>query len=422
MRPICYSLLILATLLAIAVAEPVKAADSEQAGLAMSVDTEPAGHAALTLETVGVLWNARLRAACGLMGTEFGDAEQRCLDMALQSLTLALSHFQADDHTTDPVTALQQLDIPLPTELSDPGQRQAADHIRSLIQRVPIHPLCLDQLRVAWFDDTTLHDGFLICDSFNEAPIRLSESAAGGLLIWLGRPMEPDAPGSLGAIYYRTGHRQSNEHGDTYFLQIQSNTGGTGVFSSIWVLHQGPFSHVFEPRFHVPGGDRCNDGNIQVVSVSDDGQMVYQQNASPFRLFNPHDNNDQRMDFLLSALNIEQHDASELPESFMNLFAYRDVNNCAICCSGRRYTQVDLSTFEAEIIAVSIRNDHAVDRLFRDESLVECSSDWFDGLLEHETNRLPPDADYKWFAIDHWAQRLAELQQACADWAPEPLE
>lgn len=407
--PITFYLLTIATLCTALATIPMEAFPSQKTE--PSIATE---HTDLTLDNIGALWNARLRAACEIMGEDITEPQQRCLAMALQTLELSLSHFQTQESPTSPLQTLEQLDTLLQSEPNSLGQQQAINHLRSLAKRVPIHPLCLDGLGLTWFDGGDLKDGFLVCDPTDPTRIGLGE-LEGKLTVWATRPTPPDMPGALGNIVYQFQTDQNSDDGDTYYFDIQTNTGGTGIFASIWVLHQAHFLNVFEPLFHKLGGDRCNDGNLRVVSIFDDGHISYSQNATPFRLFNPYDDGDQRMAFILNKYAEDDDDKLEMPATFMDWAAYSDVNNCAICCVGELYTRLDSTTSEEELFAISIDNETTVEDLFNNPALVECAQEWFSGLANHETNLIPPEAKFMIFKIEDWLGRMEDLKQACGD-------
>ncbi len=368
----------------------------------------------LTFNTISHLWQARLEAACDVLTDEISPSQQQCLNEALDSLTQALSHFQAPG--AQPLETLQQIDTSLNTQITetaDPDRAQAADYIRSLAQAVPFHPACLDQLGLVFFAENQLTIGFMVCEPSYPVPIEIRDYE-GNPAMWSWRPAEYGEPGSEGSIFYQVKHQTTKDNQQTYYVDVQTETGGTGIFASIWVLHQADFLNVFEPQLDIIGGDRCNDGNLQVINVFDDGRISYSQNATPFRLFNLTDTFNQRQAFLLNRYTRDESDKIDLPESFMDWEAYTDVDNCAMCCAGELFKQVDPMTGESELFAIGIKNDLRIEMFYDKDTLVECSREWFAGLPLQETNLLEPEAEIMLFEPEAWLDRLDELSLACA--------
>lgn len=114
-----------------------------------------------------------------------------------------------------------------------------------------------------------------------------------------------------------------------YLLEVGSNTGGTGIFSSHWVLKQISERPLFWPWLNVPGGDRCNDGQLRGLELSA-AKLVYTHAATPFRLLNSTDQTDWRWKALRALGSPDDVSSS----TFLNWRPYDDVANCAICCAG----------------------------------------------------------------------------------------
>lgn len=371
----------------------------------------------LTFNNIGHLWSARLEAACDVLTDDIRPSQRQCLSVALDSLSLALSHFQAPD--TELLETLEQIETLLPaklTDMNDPGQQQAAEYLRSLARAVPFHPACLDQLVLSLTIWPDLANGLMVCEPSYPMPIEIRDYE-GKRAIWATRPTESlDSVDSfdLGSTVYLIEHHTAEDDNQTYHVTVQTETGGTGIFASLWILHQVNSLSVFEPSLNIMGGDRCNDGNLQILRIFSDGEFSYSQNATPFRLLNLYDTIDQRNAFIINRYAEDESEKIDLPDLFMGWAAYTDVDNCAMCCAGELYKQADPLTGESDLFAVGIKNNLTIEHFFPQQALVDCSREWFGGLAMHETNLLGREAEMMLFETGAWLDHLEALREACA--------
>jgi hypothetical protein len=115
---------------------------------------------------------------------------------------------------------------------------------------------------------------------------------------------------SQGYSYYKFFPAGNNQ----YWIYTLNNGGGSGDFTEInLVSRKNPTTLELKS---IAGGDRCN-GGVQDVSVQNQ-LLIYSANVSAY-------------DFLDLAKDYNQHE----------LKAYEDLAECAVCCVGKAFYQVD---------------------------------------------------------------------------------
>lgn len=266
-----------------------------------------------------------------------------------------------------------------------------------------LHPLCLDGLGLYPFAEADGTEKALICHNYPEVEVLTTPAG------WI-RAMRPDAPEgwSKGWIGYRVAGQfpQLWDDGMFYLLEVVSNTGGSGQFSSLWVLEQLSERPSFWPWLTVGGGDRCNDGQLRGVELSED-RLVYTHKATPFRLLNPTDQTNERLASLVRAL--EGTDVVA-PSTFMNWRAYDDIANCATCCVGEIVNEVDLNTGAARVTGLYVSPSRWGNGFFDDDRLKDCSTEWVNDLAIASASEEPA-----YVALDAWMEMLEGLAPRCAD-------
>jgi hypothetical protein len=271
-----------------------------------------------------------------------------------------------------------------------------------------LHPLCLDNLGLHAFAEADGTERALICDL--DPGIEIQMTPEGWVLA-----ARPDAPEgwSEGWIGYRVAGRfpQLWEDGMFYLFEVVSNTGGSGQFSSLWVLEQLSYRPSFWPWLAIGGGDRCNDGQLRGMDLSVD-RLVYTQAATPFRLLNPTDQTNERFARLVRGLGGTDEVA---PSTLMNWRAYDDIPNCAICCVGEVVNEVDLNTGEARVTGLHVSPSRWADGFFDEDRLKDCSTEWVNGLAI--TNATEESA---YVPLDAWLEMLEDLGTRCADLRQDP--
>ena len=177
-----------------------------------------------------------------------------------------------------------------------------------------------------------------------------------------------------------------------YLLEVGSNTGGTGIFSSLWVLEQLSEQPVFWRWLHVAGGDRCNDGQLRGLELSA-AKLVYAHAATPFRLMNSTDQTDWRWEAPRAIGSPD--DVS--PSTFLNWQPYDDVANCAICCAGEIVNEMNLNTGDTQVTGVYVNSSEWSNMFRPDDWLKDCTNESLNGLA------IPGPADEAaYVALDAW--------------------
>ena len=269
-----------------------------------------------------------------------------------------------------------------------------------------MHPLCLDALPLDFFDETGGIERALVCAAYPEAEI---EGTPNGWVRAV-RPINNEEGLHEGWISYKVaGHFPGLwDEGMFYLLEVGSNTGGTGIFSSLWMLEQLSERPVFWPWLHVPGGDRCNDGQLRGLELSAT-TLVYTHAATPFRLLNSTDQTDWRWE-ALRALG-SPDDVS--PSTFLNWRPYDDVANCAICCVGNIVNEMDLNTGNTQVTGVYVNRNEWSNMFRPDDWLKDCTNEWLNGLA------IPgPEDEAAYVALNAWTKMLKDLGRRCADVRP----
>ncbi len=274
---------------------------------------------------------------------------------------------------------------------------------------VLLHPLCLDNLNLHVFDEGGGTEQVLICDTYPEVEIEGTPET------WVSatRPANDEEfqshPGySEGWIAYRVTGRFPDllADGMFYLLEVATNTGGTGVFSSLWVLEQLSERSTFWPWLNISGGDRCIDGQLRGLELSAD-RFVYAHAATPFRLLNPTDRTDWRWRYLARASG-DTDDAS--PSTFMNWRPFDEVANCAICCAGEVVKELDPKTGDTQVTGVYVDRSQWSTMFRPDDWLKDCTKEWLNGLPI-----TGPKDGAAHIPLDEWLTMLDDLGRQCTN-------
>jgi hypothetical protein len=264
-----------------------------------------------------------------------------------------------------------------------------------------LHPLCLDHLGLHHFDAPGEPDQALICTSPFDAEITTTPAG----WVFAERPVGPEGYFE-GWVSYRVAGTfpQLWDDGMFYLLEVVSNTGGTGQFSSLWVLEQISQRPVFWPWLDIGGGDRCNDGQLRGIELTPE-TLVYAHAATPFRLMNPRDHTNWRFEHYTHALSAPDETG---PSTFMSWRPYDDVPHCAICCAGEIVNEVDLDTGDIRVGGVYLDPGRWTEELRDTPGFEDCSTQWLDGL------GIANDAGPVYIALHAWEARLEDLGSSCA--------
>jgi len=189
------------------------------------------------------------------------------------------------------------------------------------------------------------------------------------------------------------------------FYEIGINTGGSGTFSSI-ILAKVLSNAELELLFFIPGGDRCNDGYIDLGDFNNK-RIEYTLAATPFRLINPEDTTDwRRRNLMASFWSMPGKDPNPIPTLY-NWMPYSDIANSAQSCAGRIHKAMSIEDGSFKTLGVSFDKERLVDAATGD--LASCFTNWI--------NQTSFEKD-QFISISDWDNAMSKLGELCGHIKP----
>jgi len=215
-------------------------------------------------------------------------------------------------------------------------------------------------------------------------------------------PEDPEYPGYAGFNSYSLFRSFDTEDGgELAFLELMFNTGGSGHFGLLAMVKKEANGEAF-PLWWQWAGDRCNDGYPRFIGMADD-QLFYSIAATPFRLLNPLDDTDWRMQSMLEMLNPDA--AGNTPTTLGGWQPYDDIANCAACCAGERVYAMGLTDGFSRMVGVKLDKE-----AFLGETQGEvqaCVNEWFTQSEFADIGRA------QLVEFERWQPALKQIQTAC---------
>lgn len=269
-----------------------------------------------------------------------------------------------------------------------------------------VHPLCLDPLLDMQSEAVPKK---IVCSAkLKKIPVEQFE--------WRERTRYvSERPGveewSEGTISYSVARRwMTGNLDEVAVLEVASNTGGSGSFSSIWLVKKQKGSDVIEPLIQMVGGDRCNGGGLRFIDINNAG-ITYTNQATPHMLLNPFGTVDWRRLITLKTLkSIKGEPVTGLmPKTLNGWEPYEDVANSAISCAGGIVKHFDFSKDITTVLGVRIdRGDFLAERQGKVQF---CINHW----LEQSEHSSDPTELNEWIDLNTWVRALDQLSEYCAD-------
>ena len=186
--------------------------------------------------------------------------------------------------------------------------------------------------------------------------------------------------------------------------EVAMNSGGTGVWSSIIAIMRNTVSNEASKVFEIASGDRCNDGFITFEELDlETGVIRYSTAATPFRLLNPLDDEDQRINYLING--------QQENEWFNGWRPYDDIENSAASCVGRIHKHADPDgikvvgvSFEREFLT-SVPIHSSVDSKIQVRDLLNFSQ-WQIELAAE----LGQQQDSQYYSLEEWQSIMTVLE------------
>ncbi len=260
-----------------------------------------------------------------------------------------------------------------------------------------IHPLCLERS-----SELRIGAGFWCEEAF--ADIGIHQHGQGDKPSYSADRPRGESGFPTGYIGYRVGLRWFDDEEtavEKVVLEVYENGGGTGVFARLLVMERRQ-DGMYRELLRVHGGDRCNDGQTRLISLTPT-ELIYRTAATPFRLLNPVDTTDWRMQSLFEMLAGSNDALDERPASLMGWQPYSQIAHCAICCEGSVIRRYDIAGETDEVIAVGLAGDSFATAT-RDETINGCLQQWSAGLAIPDHSNIP---------IDDWLTELSRLEHLC---------
>ena len=216
-------------------------------------------------------------------------------------------------------------------------------------------------------------------------------------------PQDPEYGGYAGFNSFSLFRQyDTGDGGELALLELMFNRGGSGHFGLLAMIKTEQNGDAF-PLWWQWAGDRCNDGYPRFIGVEDE-LLFYSVAATPFRLLNPLDETDWRMQSFLEALNPKEAETG--PATLGNWEPYDDIANCAVCCAGERVFAMGLNDGFSRLVGVKIDN-----QAFNESSqgdIQACVNAW---VQQSEFSGLTPD---QLVDIQQWLPALKLIQTACS--------
>ena len=203
----------------------------------------------------------------------------------------------------------------------------------------------------------------------------------------------------------------------TYLYEVSWNGGGSGTFSSIkgFMLRNDMLTLTLD----IAGGDRCNDGNLDHISVDREaGSVKYAQSATPFRLLNYKDNTSWREMRLIRALTgetgsdltLEDFGESQGASSFYDdLAPLKDIDDCAMCCVGHTVNEFNVISEEIIPVGVTIYKAQMAEG-FREG----CFFDWLAEENFKQYESYSENEELIYLDQQDWAKALKKFSRKCS--------
>jgi len=292
---------------------------------------------------------------------------------------------------------------------------QVSAETQEVLSKLPdayVHPLCLAPLLD--YERKPITNQIQCDPALEQQPIEVRrwEGANGPQTHYMADyPRGAEEDWYAGFISYSVERRWTSLDGvDIGLLSVTNNTGGTGHFSSLWLVKKQLGAAAIEPLLELRGGDRCNDGWLRLIDFND-GAVTYGSAATPFRLLNPLDQYNWRHATLLNELaQLKQDEApvTDLPGTFMAWKSYADVANSATACSGELINRYNVETNETELVGVAINRDAFLDQ---GQGIAQpCINTWLE-----QTDYGRVQGREGWIALDEWATALQSLRTFCGE-------
>lgn len=204
-----------------------------------------------------------------------------------------------------------------------------------------------------------------------------------------------------------------------YLYESSWNGGGSGTFSSIKGVELR--NNMLTLVSNIAGGDRCNDGDIDYISVDrQTGSVNYAKSATPFRLLNYKDGTDWRRMSLAHSLSSEYDEENSestledfaksqgAPGLYDNLSPYDDIDNCAMCCIGHTINKFDVLSEEIEPVGITLYKSNLTE-VFREG----CFYDWIaeENFKQYESYSENDELIY--LDQQDWARALKSFSSKC---------
>lgn len=270
-----------------------------------------------------------------------------------------------------------------------------------------LHPHCFDSFRSAMFSGEGVDSQQpLVCDpDLLQLPVETHTWEHNGEIqtsYSADNPEDPDFPGFNGFNSYSPFRiYDMPEGGQLGLLELMFNTGGSGHFGLLAMVEKDAQGNAY-PVWWQWAGDRCNDGYPSFIGIEEE-QLFYSVAATPFRLLNPLDDTDWRMQSMLEMLNPDA--SGDTPTTLGGWQPYDDLANCAACCAGERVYAMGLNDGFSRMVGVKIDKEAFAGAT--QGEVQACVNEWFaqSEFAEIERNRL--------IDFDRWQPALKEIQSTC---------
>jgi len=216
-------------------------------------------------------------------------------------------------------------------------------------------------------------------------------------------PEDPEYGGYAGFNSYSLFRSfDTADGGELAFLELMFNTGGSGHFGLLAMVKKEANGDAF-PLWWQWAGDRCNDGYPSFIGMADE-QLFYSVAATPFRLLNPLDDTDWRMQSMLEMLNPDA--VGNTPTTLGGWQPYDDIANCAACCAGERIYAMGLTDGFSRMVGVKLDKEAFLSESQGD--VKACVNQWF---AQSEFADIDRDELVR---FERWQPALKEIQTACS--------
>lgn len=270
-----------------------------------------------------------------------------------------------------------------------------------------LHPHCFDSFRSAMFSGEGVDsEQPLVCDpDLLQFPVETHIWEHNGEIqtsYSADNPEDPDFPGFNGFNSYSPFRiYDMPEGGQLGLLELMFNTGGSGHFGLLAMVEKDAQGNAY-PVWWQWAGDRCNDGYPSFIGIEEE-QLFYSVAATPFRLLNPLDETDWRMQSLLQELG---DDSGELP-TLAGWRPYDDLANCAVCCAGERVYAVGLADGFSRTVGVKLDTEQFLNQQQGERQT--CLNQW---LSNSEFARQRKD---EVISIESWLPALEQIYNVCQE-------